>query len=132
QAVVPSGLCAVEADSEARCGATVAAGATSASLGLVAYACTGAARPDEAPTYVENVPRGLVCADRALPGDGDGHGYCCTTGTTSCAFDPASDCEDPTFGFRCRGANRPESLNPALSCGNGVREGDLVNYCCSG
>jgi hypothetical protein len=129
---VTSGVCAAEADSEPRCGAAVAAGATSAALGLVAYSCTGTARPDEAPTYVESVPRGLLCADRALPGDADAHGYCCTAATTSCAFDPASSCVDPTFGFTCRGANRPESLNPALSCGNGIREGELINYCCSG
>jgi hypothetical protein len=130
--VTERGVCAVEADGEARCGAAVAAGATSASLGLVAYACTGEARPDEGATYPSGVPRGLLCADRALPGDGDTHGYCCTAAVTSCAFDPASSCQAPTFGFRCRGANRPESLNAALHCGNGIRDGELVEYCCSG
>jgi hypothetical protein len=34
-------------------------------------------------------------------------------------------------GFQCLGGNRPEALNPLVDCGNGVREGDLVNYCCT-
>jgi hypothetical protein len=129
---VQSGICAAEVDPEPRCGAAVAAGATSAALGLVGYTCTGTARPDDRATYLEGVPRGLVCADRALPADADARGFCCTAAPVDCAFDPVSNCQAPTFGFRCRGADRPESVNPALACGNGVREGDLINYCCSG
>jgi len=34
-------------------------------------------------------------------------------------------------GFQCRGSDRPEALNPLVDCGNGVREGDLINYCCT-
>jgi len=35
------------------------------------------------------------------------------------------------YGFQCRGANRPEALNPLIDCGNGVREDDFINYCCT-
>jgi hypothetical protein len=35
------------------------------------------------------------------------------------------------YGFQCRGADRPEALNPLIDCGNGVREDDLINYCCT-
>jgi CHRD domain-containing protein len=37
-----------------------------------------------------------------------------------------------TYGFQCRGGNRPEAMNPLVDCGNGVREDDLINYCCTG
>jgi len=35
------------------------------------------------------------------------------------------------YGFQCRGADRPEALNPLIDCGNGVREDELINYCCT-
>src|SRR5262245_63313599 len=35
-----------------------------------------------------------------------------------------------SYGFQCRGADRPEALNPLIDCGNGVRERDKINYCC--
>jgi hypothetical protein len=35
------------------------------------------------------------------------------------------------YGFQCRGANRPEALNPLIDCGNGVREDEMINYCCT-
>jgi hypothetical protein len=126
------GACAADLDPEPRCGASVADGGTAASLGLAAFTCTGGARPDEAPTYVEGVPRGLVCADRALPADGDARGFCCTTEATPCAFNPVALCDPGTFGFECRGADRPDALNPALQCGQGLRSGDLIDYCCAG
>src|SRR5690606_29940224 len=50
-------------------------------------------------------------------------------------YDPVSDCQSPSYGYQCWGSNRPESLNPALSCSNGNREGEhkeIVNYCCTG
>jgi hypothetical protein len=127
-----NGACVVESNAELRCATGPDGGASAAATGLLAYSCTGAVRPDDAPTYIEGVPRGLVCADRALPGDGEARGYCCTAETTTCAYDPVADCAAPMFGYQCRGANRPESLNVAISCGQGVREGDLINYCCSG
>ena len=112
--------------------------------GLVGYVCTGSARPDLEASFIDGVPRGLLCADRGpVPGSGslgeggagteEGTGYCCTAEEVDCAYDPVSDCEDPSYGYRCWGANRPESLNPALSCSNGNREGEraeYVNYCC--
>jgi len=34
-------------------------------------------------------------------------------------------------GFQCRGSDRPEALNPMVDCGNGVREKDFINFCCT-
>lgn len=96
------------------------------------YSCTGSARPDDDPKYIEGVPQGTVCADRGEPGDGGVRGYCCTTRTTSCAYNPVAACDDGTYGFQCRGSNRPESINAALRCGNGLAERDLIDYCCTG
>ena len=93
------------------------------------YVCSGSARPDDAPQYIEGVPQGRVCADRS---HGEAHGYCCTTRPTTCAYDPAAACDDPTYGYQCLGANRPDALNAALRCGNGLREGALIDYCCAG
>ncbi len=100
-------------------------------VGLVAYGCTGNARPDLDAHYAEGVPSGLLCADEGELDDGR-QGYCCTPERTVCAYDPVSDCSDDTSGFECWGANRPESLNPALNCSNGYQEGELKNYCCTG
>jgi hypothetical protein len=103
-------------------------------LGLAVYTCTGTARPDDSPRYVEGVPEGIVCADRA-PAEGDAAGsrtYCCTTAKTSCAYNPVASCEPSYSGFQCLGANRPEAFNAALSCGNGVEQRDFLNFCCSG
>ena len=122
--------CLAEPNPDPPCAAVVDGG--DYDLGLHAYACMGSARPDDRPRYVEGIPQGMVCADRAPQGDGQKHGYCCTDDTTSCAYDPVADCEAPFYGYQCRGANRPESFNAALFCGQGVREGDLINYCCSG
>jgi hypothetical protein len=99
--------------------------------GLVGYSCTGSVRPDLDATYVEGVPRGLLCAAQGPLGDTGKQSYCCTDQPVECAYDPVSDCEAPTYGYECWGANRPESLNPALSCTNGNREHDIVDYCCA-
>jgi len=107
--------------------------------GLVGYSCTGTARPDFDATMDEGVPRGLLCADRS--GDTAGAGgassegpaeFCCTEEKVDCAYDPTGDCDAPAYGVQCRGTNRPESLNPTLYCSNGTRDGEVVNYCCSG
>src|SRR5690606_21765438 len=117
--------------------------------GLVAYSCTGDVRPDLEATYDDGVPRGVLCAERGPLGQGvalgeggeaatldaDSVGYCCTEEPVDCAYDPVSDCQSPSYGYQCWGSNRPESLNPALSCSNGNREGEhkeIVNYCCTG
>jgi hypothetical protein len=129
------GTCALAATPTWSCGAPVTdadGGAGAAQdVGLVAYACTGTARPDDSARYVQGVPEGMVCADVADP-SGGAPGYCCTAQTTDCAYDPVAICNAPTFGYQCRGADRPESLNPLLTCGQGIREGDYINYCCSG
>jgi len=102
-------------------------------LGLLGYSCTGSARPDDSPTYIDGVPQGLICADRGAANADGTQNYCCTTATMPCAYNPVATCEDKTNdGFQCRGSSRPESLNPATSCTQGVWEGDLINYCCSG
>src|SRR5262245_34590619 len=93
--------------------------------GYTGYHCSGSARPDDDPQYIEGVPHGVVCAAKSE------QEYCCTARTTSCAYNPVALCDPDWTGFQCRGANRPDALHAALSCGNGVREGDLVNYCCS-
>jgi hypothetical protein len=125
---VPSGTCVVD---PATVNCTIG-GASPESLGLVAYSCTGTARPDYRPTYIDGVPQGLVCADQG-PASGDGpHGYCCSSQTTSCAYDPVAICDPDTTGYQCWGADRPEALNPAVYCNQGVRKDDLIKYCCSG
>jgi len=96
------------------------------------FLCTGSARPDDSPKYIEGVPQGSVCADHGERNAEGAQAYCCTTRQTACALNPVAICDAPYFGYQCRGANRPDALNAALQCGNGVREGDLVNYCCTG
>jgi hypothetical protein len=93
--------------------------------GYVGHLCTGGARPDDDPQYLEGVPQGVVCAPSGE------QGYCCTKRTTSCAYNPVALCDQGFDGYQCRGANRPDALHAALSCGNGVREDELINYCCS-
>jgi hypothetical protein len=102
-------------------------------LGLAGYACTGQARPDSHPKYLDGVPQGMVCAERG-PAESDGKtSYCCTVDTVPCAYNPVASCESQdTVGFQCRGSSRPEMLNPTISCTQGIREGDFIDYCCSG
>jgi hypothetical protein len=99
---------------------------------LSGYSCSGTARPDEGSTYVDGVPQGIVCANEGVGTDGK-PGYCCTNFTTQCAYNPAALCDETgAYGYQCRGADRPEAVNPAISCNQGVREDDLINYCCKG
>ena len=127
-----NGLCAQDQGVEATCTAGIDGG-TAQSLGLVGYQCTGTARPDQTPTYVEGIPQGLVCANQSAGADGGSPGaYCCTSETTTCAFNPIAICDPGTFGFKCQGANRPEAYNAELQCGQGVVDGNLIDYCCSG
>jgi hypothetical protein len=101
--------------------------------GLVAYSCTGSARPDDSPTFDDGVPRGVLCADKGPIGDAGTQAYCCTPDTTSCASDPVIRCEGATTGVQCWGNNRPESLNPTLTCSNGFYDDqNLLDYCCTG
>jgi hypothetical protein len=105
-------------------------GLSAESLGLIPYSCTGEARPDQDPTYIDGVPQGLVCADRGAAGGMQG--YCCSNQVTSCAYNPVAKCDTGTYGYQCRGSNRPEALNDAIHCNQGVRQDDLIDYCCSG
>jgi hypothetical protein len=95
-------------------------------LGLVGYSCEGTDRPDLNAKYIHGVPFGQICADMETPGD-----YCCTPedDLANCAYNPVAICPEG-YGYQCRGANRPEVNNPAVTCGNGIREGDFINYCC--
>lgn len=99
--------------------------------GLVAYSCSGEARPDFEATYDEGFPKGPVCANKGLLAD-ETEGFCCTEQPVDCAYLPVSDCDENWDAFECRGTNRPESLNAAITCGNGIRRGELTEYCCSG
>jgi hypothetical protein len=132
-AVAPDGACARDPAVDVDCTGGVDGG-TAAALGLVGYSCTGTSRPDESPGYSGGVPQGLICANQsATPDGGAAQAYCCTAAVTTCALDPVGSCDDPgTYAYQCRGANRPESFNPALRCGQGVYEGDLIDYCCTG
>lgn len=97
--------------------------------GFVGYACAGSARPDENADFVEGTPQGLVCTDEGKVGGGS-EGYCCTSATTPCAYDPVAGCAAPTYGYECRGSDRPEAFDPSLFCGEGLVENDLIVYCC--
>ena len=114
------------------------------SLGLVGYACTGVARPDEGATYVSGIPYGMICSDQGVNADGTAN-FCCTPpdAPVPCALDTqsifaismdhAQECpEQGSYRYECYGSDRPEALNPDLTCGNGIRNGQLVDYCCAG
>jgi hypothetical protein len=106
--------------------------ASAETLGLVAHFCTGTSRPDQDPTTIDGVPQGLVCADQGPVGSDGTQAYCCSAQVTPCAYDPVATCDPGTVGYQCRGSDRPEALNAAIHCNQGVRQGDLINYCCSG
>ena len=102
------------------------------SIHLAGYSCSGTARPDESATYIDGVPQGIVCADQPTGADGT-RNFCCTNFATECAYNPVAICDqEGTYGYQCRGDDRPEAVNPAISCNQGVRQDDLINYCCSG
>jgi hypothetical protein len=99
--------------------------------GLVAYSCSGTARPDDHPRYQDGWPSGTVCSVQGMPDASGNKAYCCTQDQTTCAFNPVAICPDPNnYGFQCRGPDRPEVLNPTMTCGNGVREDNYIDYCC--
>ena len=125
----PNGECGV--DATINCDVSFSlVGSAPMPVGLRGYTCSGTKRPDDEPRYLEGVPRGTVCADRGATADGK-QSYCCSTTIDSCAYNPVADCDSGT-GFQCRGSNRPEALNPAIKCGNGVFQEQYINYCCSG
>lgn len=127
------GSCQIEPREVLDCRVPGESGGELVDVGLVGYSCTGSARPDllEA-TYREGFPEGLLCADQGPITEDSGQGYCCTDEPVDCAYDPTSICEEGESGYECRGANRPESLNPAIKCGNGIRHDVVTEYCCSG
>ena len=112
---------------------TCAAGGLSGeAMHLGGYSCTGTARPDDDSTYVDGIPQGIVCADRPAGAEG-ARSYCCTTFTTQCSYSPTAVCDQVgNYGYQCLGPDRPEALNPTIYCNQGVRQGNWVNYCCSG
>ncbi len=123
----PSGVC--ERDAAVECNVSFD-GTEPVPVGLLGYACSGDSRPDDDASYDEHVPSGVVCASRGA-NDAGQQTYCCTPYETSCAYNPVAEC-DFGDGFQCRGSNRPEALNPAIKCGNGVVQEPYINYCCSG
>jgi hypothetical protein len=116
---------------------TVLAGNKDAGVdpGLVGYSCTGTARPDDSGKYNQGIPYGQICADMTpLAADGTApasHDYCCTpeSDLANCVYNPVAVCPEGD-GFQCWGPNRPEVNHPGITCGNGVREGQHINYCC--
>src|SRR4029453_6467938 len=85
------------------------------------------------------VAYGSICADMTLPpADGGApattRDYCCTPpeNPTHCAFNRNRTEACPEgYAYQCWGQNRPEVNNPAVTCGNGLREGNYIRYCCS-
>jgi hypothetical protein len=128
------GTCTRDPAVEATCAAGADAGAEA--LGLVGYACTGGLRPDQSATFVQGVPQGIICADRPAATDGGAaaatRGYCCTAATTTCAYDPVAVCDPGLYAYECQDVSRPESFNPAIHCGQGIKGATTVDYCCSG
>jgi len=132
-----SALCTPDVDNALNCGVSPDGGAQTA---LVGFYCPEGIRPDQDPTYNQGVPRGKVCNDSGgLTADGK-QGWCCNDAPSTCAYDPADVCKEQIdamgvkrkmIGYQCRGANRPEAINPNVDCGNGVREDDLINFCCT-
>ncbi len=131
-----SGTCAADQTITDSCNTVSVDGGAPASLGLTGYACTGNARPDRAANYAGGVPSGLICANQIPPGDGgvpaSPQNYCCTSQPTTCAYNPVADCDPGTYGYECLNVNRPESYNPTIHCGQGVRDTANVDYCCTG
>ena len=126
----PNGICSLAPELD--CRATIKGNvAMTLEAGLVGYSCTGTARPDDSPSYQEEVPDGIVCADRPATVDGQNN-YCCSPNSTTCALDPAIPCSAGNSGYQCRGKSRPEAFNAAVKCGNGVIDDPFIDYCCSG
>ncbi len=114
------------------------AGVTDEAIGLVGYSCNGELRPDDNSKMIQGVPYGQICADMTpVPPDGEPppttRDYCCTSESdlSNCALDRVRthDCPEG-YAYQCWGQNRPEVHNPAVTCGNGLREGDYIRYCC--
>lgn len=131
----PNGSCVHDLTVESTCTAG-ADGGTAQALGLVGYACSGNLRPDQNAKFVQGVPQGIICADQPVVADGETvpatHNYCCTSATTACAYDPVAVCDPGFYAFQCQDVNRPESYNPEIHCGQGVKGTSTVDYCCSG
>ncbi|HXX70508.1 MAG TPA: hypothetical protein VEK07_25220 [Polyangiaceae bacterium] len=100
--------------------------------GLVGYACSGTARPDEEQSRsIDGVPQGIICTDEGPLDDAGTSGFCCSPATTSCVFDPVAGCAAPTYGYECLGGyDRPEAFDPTVSCGEGLVQGNFIIYCC--
>ena len=104
--------------------------APSCEYGLVGFACADGARPDADGEIVNGIPQGLVCTDTgAIAGD-TREGFCCSGAPTQCVFNPAAACAAPFNGYQCLGSDRPEAYDPTLFCGEGIGEGNLIDYCC--
>ncbi|MGA3123569.1 MAG: hypothetical protein ABSF69_22610 [Polyangiaceae bacterium] len=113
------GACAVDSDPQLQCAS-----------GFIGYSCNDGARPDENGEFVDGVPQGIVCTDQGVLQSSGGTGFCCTSETTPCVYDPVAGCVAPTYGYQCLGSDRPEAFDPSLYCGEGVQEADLIEYCC--
>ena len=114
------------------------AGVSDEEIGLVGYHCSGPLRPDDNFKMVHGIPFGQICADMTpVPPDGEPapteRDYCCSSESdlANCVFNRnrTEDCPEG-YAYMCYGPNRPEVNNPAVTCGNGLREGEYIHYCC--
>jgi hypothetical protein len=143
-----------ERNSAVSCGASAVlagdkdSGVTDEELALVGYSCSGGQlrdgkmqqlRPDDDGKMIQGIPYGQICADMTPPPDPDGgvppetKDYCCTSETdlSNCVYNRNRDEDCPEgYAYQCHGPNRPEVNNPAVTCGNGLREGEYIHYCC--
>jgi hypothetical protein len=131
------GVCTVDPSITASCNTVSTDAGAPSSLGLTGYNCTGTARPDDQQaSYTEGQPTGLICANQIPPGDGGApaspQSYCCTSAPSTCSYNPTAACDPGTYDYTCQNINRPESYNPLIHCGQGVRGTEFVDYCCSG
>ena len=92
----------------------------------IGFSCEGSGRPD-------HTDSSLVCSQGA-PGSGGSTLYCCAPYMASagtCSQDTSvHGCGASSIGFSCSGSDRPEQVNPSLSCGQGTASGGATLYCC--
>ena len=90
-------------------------------------------RPDDDGKFIHGVPYGqdLRRHDRHAPGrstaTGDA-GLLLHAGEdlANCVLNRNRNADCPEgYAYECYGPNRPEVNNPAVTCGNGLREGEL-------
>ncbi len=96
---------------------------------FLGYSCPGTARPDTASNIGQTI-QGIVCTDEGQLETNGNEDFCCTAEETTCAYDPGAGCMAPSVGYSCMGADRPEAFDSTIYCGTGLRQNELIVYCC--